>query len=106
MKRTIFALTFVTLLIGCHEESTDPVRPIETEEQQADGRRYTNGRTPGGSGSGSPTSVDGSGSGTSGYALTYNGDGRWFGFFAGTPVWFWGPTPTQLQNGIQGTWEV
>lgn len=41
-----------------------------------------------------------------GYVLQWNGDGRWFGSFAGATVWFYGPSPTQLDNGYQGDWDV
>lgn len=41
-----------------------------------------------------------------GFELQWNGDGRWYGSLAGAVVWFWGPTPTELQNGIQGEWPV
>lgn len=41
-----------------------------------------------------------------GFELQWNDDGRWYGFFAGAVVWFWGPTPTQLENGIQGEWPI
>ncbi|CAN0422801.1 unnamed protein product, partial [Phaeothamnion confervicola] len=44
--------------------------------------------------------------GSVGNALTWQGNGRWSSAFFGTPVWFFGPTPAQLQNGIQGTWET
>jgi hypothetical protein len=107
MKKTIFVLSLLTILIGCGDESTDPVVQTGIQSPENPGARTaTNGRTPEGSGSGAPTSPNGSGGGTSGYALTWNGDGRWHGNFVGTSVWFWGPTPTQLKNGIQGTWEV
>lgn len=41
-----------------------------------------------------------------GFELQWNGDGRWYGIFAGAMVWFWGPTPAQLDNGIRGDWPI
>lgn len=41
-----------------------------------------------------------------GFVLQWNGDGKWYGFFSGTTVWFYGPSPTQLDNGYQGEWEI
>jgi len=104
MKKILILFLF-TILISCSDENELIRQTKVIDPKSVDSKKSSGARTPDGSGSGSPTSPGDNGL-TSGFALTWNGDGRWHGNFAGSPVWFWGPTPTQLQNGIQGTWEV
>jgi|GEM_PF-2992724 len=83
----IFAV--LLLIIGC---TNDVYRPDEPSSKTAD-KTTTN------SSKNARVIPDG-------FELQWNGDGRWYGFFAGAMVWFWGPTPTQLDNGIKGEWPV
>ncbi|WP_026969315.1 hypothetical protein [Algoriphagus terrigena] len=42
-----------------------------------------------------------------GSQLTYNSaTGIWYGHFEGSGVYFYGPTPSQLQSGMQSVWQA
>jgi hypothetical protein len=98
---------FVVLLVVFSCATQDEPVPVTSKQKDAigvsDGRKQSSARTPEGGGGGTGGT---GGTTTSGTELTWNGDGRWHGNFAGTPVWFYGPTPTQLRNGIRGEWPV
>jgi hypothetical protein len=92
MKKIILSLFVVLVVLSCADEVQTPVvnnEDIIKDEQAVPSRENSNGRPP-----------------TDGFELTWNGDGRWHGSFGGSPVWFWGPTPAQLDNNIQGEWPV
>ena len=87
----------ILVLASCTQEVLNP-KEIAKENVTDDG---ANARTPEGSGTGSGTTP-----GSVGFAMSYIGGGKWVGGLGGSPVWFWGPTPTELKNGIQGEFPV
>ncbi|HOX82344.1 MAG TPA: hypothetical protein PLS08_04900 [Chryseolinea sp.] len=101
MKNVILQLCLVLVLSACTENVEPSGKSSSVLEdvtsKSSDGA--ASGRVAPGSGGGGET-------GGVGFELTWNGDGRWHGNFGGSPVWFFGPTPTQLENGIQGDWET
>lgn len=106
MKKIVAFIVVLVVAFSCTSQD-EPVPVSSDDVESLDGsadRERSSGRTPEGGGGG--TGGTGGGAGTYGTELTWNGDGRWHGNFAASPVWFYGPTPTQLQNGIQGEWPV
>ncbi|MBT1705128.1 hypothetical protein [Chryseosolibacter indicus] len=107
-KGIVLFLIVLFSIVSCNENQVVP-SPAETEqesEENAKADESSNARRPGdpgGTGGGGGSTGGGTSVGTE---LTWNGDGRWHGNFAGTPVWFYGPNPRDLKNGIQGEWPV
>ncbi len=98
-KLKLLGLLALIMLIGCSDETPVEKKMIINVDDE---NSSTNARHADGAGTGDPTVPFGS----VGNALTWNGDGRWHSDLFGSPVWFFGPSPQQLQNGIRGTWQV
>ena len=102
----LFKSVFLVLFLAACSDNIEPNKKLDNDQDKKtlDSKTKTSARRPSGSTDGG---IGGNGElGGGGFELTWNGDGRWHGNFGGSPVWFWGPTPTELQNGIQGTWET